>query len=488
MANEALLRFADVTFNYGVKKPILDEVNLSLRKGSKYTLMGQNGAGKSTIFSLILGEHEAISGTITTPPGVTIAIARQTMPKEVYELSIRDYLEQCITKGEKGKRVYDIDPKATKILEVVGLVLSIDVLIKDLSGGQGARLLLAGALIQSPDILLLDEPTNNLDKNGIAHLTQFLIDYKKTVLVISHDSEFLNAFTDGIFYLDIFTQKIEQYVGNYKKAVEEIKIRIEKERAKNAQLKTQIQEKKDKVNYFALKGGKMRKLASKLRDETEEDEDDMVDMRKEDKSIRPFKIIPQENLTGELVVIDSVEVMKDGKRVTRPLNLVLKKKSRILLSGPNGIGKSTLLERLAKGTEPGCRIKEDVVVSYYRQDFTHLDFNETPYQHLSKIFKRLDEHRVRSVASSFLITSDIINTPIGKLSEGQKALVAYARVVLEQPGLLIMDEPTNHINFRHIPIIAIALHEFEGAMILISHAHDFLKEINVDQEIKLEKI
>jgi ATP-binding cassette, subfamily F, member 3 len=487
MAGEALLRFADVTFNYGVKKPILDEVNFALRRGSKYTLMGQNGAGKSTIFGLILGEHEPISGSITTPPGTTIAIARQTMPREEAETSIRDYLEKCILGFKKGK-IYDIDPKAKKILEVVNLDLPLEKQIKDLSGGQTARLLLAGALIQNPDILLLDEPTNNLDKAGIKHLTEFLIDYKKTVLVISHDADFLNAFTDGIYYLDIFTQKIELYVGNYKKAVEEVKIRIEKERAKNAQLRKAIQEKKDKVNYFALKGGKMRKLASKLRDEIEEDEDDMVDMRKEDKTIRPFTIPVQEDVIGDIVVIDNVEIMKEGVRVTRPLNLTLKKRDRILLSGPNGIGKSTLLERLAKGTEPGCRIKDDIVVSYYRQDFTHLDFDETPFQHLSKIFKRLDEHKVRSTAASFLITSDVINTPIGNLSEGQKALVAYARIVLERPGLIIMDEPTNHINFRHLPIIAKALQDFEGAMILISHVGDFVRQIKVNQEIKLDKI
>ena len=232
----------------------------------------------------------------------------------------------------------------------------------------------------------------------------------------------------------------------------------------------------------------MRKLASKLRDEIEEDEDDLVDTRKEDKTIRPFTIPCQEEITGDIVVIDSVEIMKNGERVTRPLNLVLRKKNRVILSGPNGIGKSTLLEKLAKGSEEGCKIKDDIVVSYYRQDFTHLDFNETPYQHLSKIFKRLDEHRVRSVASSFLITSDIINTPIGNLSEGQKALVAYARIVLEQPGLLIMDEPTNHINFRHLPVIAKALHEYQGAMILISHVGEFVRQIKVDKEIKLEKI
>jgi ATP-binding cassette subfamily F protein 3 len=410
------------------------------------------------------------------------------MNRSEYEKTIREYLEDCLTRGDKTKKIYDIDPKAAEALEIVNLNLPLEKQIKDLSGGQQARLLLAGALIQNPDLLLLDEPTNNLDKSGIEHLTEFLREYKKTVLVISHDAEFLNEFTHGIFYLDIFTQKVEQYVGNYHKAVEEIKIRMEKERAKNAQLQKAIQEKKDKVNFFANKGGKMRKLASKLRDQIEEDEEDVVDVRKEDKTIRPFKIPAQEDIVGIFAKITDVEIMRDGKRVKRPLSLEIKRRTRVILSGPNGVGKSTLLEKLAKGLEEGCRIREDVVVSYYRQDFTHLDFEETPLQHLSKIFKRLDEDKVRSVASSFLITSDIINTPIGHLSEGQKALVAYARIVLERPGLLIMDEPTNHINFRHLPHIAKALEDYEGALILISHARDFVSQINAEIMIDLGKI
>lgn len=488
MSQDVVLRFSEVSFNYGHQKPILDAVDFSLRRGFKMTLMGQNGAGKSTLFKLITGEYEAYSGSLTKTPGAIVAIAPQTMARENHELTIVEYLERELKKATKQEKVYDIDPRAKKILDIVELHLPLTKQIKDLSGGQQARLLLAGALIQDPDILLLDEPTNNLDHKGIAHLTEFLKEYKKSVVVISHDAEFLNSFTHGVIYLDVFTHKIEQYMGNYHKVVEDIKIRIEKERAKNAQLKKEIQDKKDKVNYFALKGGKMRKLASKLRDEIEDDEDDMVDERKEDKTIRPFVIPTQDDLSGEIARISSVEIMKNGERVSRPLNLSIKKKTKVLLSGPNGVGKSTLLERLAKGTEPGISINEDVQVGYYRQDFTHLDFDETPLEHLSKIFKRFDEEKVRAVCSGFLITKDIINTKIGHLSEGQKALVAYARLVLERPGMIIMDEPTNHINFRHLPLIAKALHEYNGAMILVSHVPEFVKEIEVNETVDLGKI
>jgi len=132
-----------------------------------------------------------------------------------------------------------------------------------------ARLLLASALIQDPDLLLLDEPTNNLDKAGIEHLTKFIKEYEKTVMVISHDSDFLNAFTDGVLYLDVFTKKVEQYVGNYFDVVEQIAARVEKENRKNAQLEKEIQENKDKANFFANKGGQMRLVARRMRDKAE---------------------------------------------------------------------------------------------------------------------------------------------------------------------------------------------------------------------------
>ena len=154
-----------------------------------------------------------------------------------------------------------------------------DRLVKTFSGGQQARLLLASALIQDPDILLLDEPTNNLDKAGIEHLTQFLIDYKKTCLVISHDADFLNSFTHGVLYLDVHTRKVEQYVGDYKDVVEQISARIEKENMANARRAKEILANKEQANAFAMKGGQMRLVAKRMREKAEELEDEMVDVR-----------------------------------------------------------------------------------------------------------------------------------------------------------------------------------------------------------------
>jgi ATPase subunit of ABC transporter with duplicated ATPase domains len=222
--------------------------------------MGQNGAGKSTLFQMILGKLKPEQGDINIERGLTMAIGRQVIPRDEMTLTVREFFERAFP----GKKVYDIEPRIAKILDVVHLKAALDKPLKSFSGGQQARLLLAQALIQDPDLLLLDEPTNNLDKAGIAHLTQFLIDYPKTVIVISHDAEFLNSFTHGVLYLDVHTHKIEQYTGNYLAVVEEIKARLERERMKNVRLERDIQHRKDQANFFAQKGGHMRDVARKM--------------------------------------------------------------------------------------------------------------------------------------------------------------------------------------------------------------------------------
>ncbi|OIO30505.1 hypothetical protein AUJ77_02940 [Candidatus Nomurabacteria bacterium CG1_02_43_90] len=486
---EIIVRFENVSFEYGHNNPILEEVSFPVRRGAKLTLMGQNGAGKSTIFGMITGALKPTDGDLHIGRGVSVAISKQVIPRDQLELTVREFFEKCFP-----KKVYDIDPKIDAVLEVVNLKgheKLHDRVVKSFSGGQQARLLLASALIQDPDVLLLDEPTNNLDKAGVAHLTDFLKKYEKTCVVISHDAEFLNSFTEGVLYLNIHTRKIEQYVGNYFDVVKQITAQIEKENMKNAQLAKEIQANKDKANFFAMKGGQMRMVAKRMREKAEEMEEAKVDVRKEDKTIRSFTIPSQPELTGEILNISAFSVLKNHKPIEKTVKLSLKKKCHLLLAGPNGIGKSTLLEALATGKAKGTKIADGVRIGYYRQDFSTLDFNDTVYQSLARAIQsvdgKLDEERMRATAASFLITSDVIHTKIGSLSEGQKGLVAFAQLVLERPGLLILDEPTNHINFRHLPVIAKALDQYEGAMILVSHVTEFVKQIRIDEVLDMER-
>jgi ATP-binding cassette subfamily F protein 3 len=155
--------------------------------------------------------------------------------------------------------------------------------------------------------------------------------------------------------------------------------------------------------------------------------------------------------------------------------------------GPNGIGKSTLLESIAQKTSVGSEIGKGIVVGYYRQDFSNMNFDATVYEELASVMKNALEEELRSTAAGFLINADLIHTKIGHLSEGQKGLVAFARLVLLRPGLLILDEPTNHMNFRHLPVIAEALDAYEGAMVLVSHVPEFVSKIRIDEKLDLTK-
>jgi len=483
MAEEVVLRFDEVKFEYLHKKPILDGACFSLRRGSKVTLMGQNGAGKSTIFGLIMKELAPKSGRVSVAPGATIGTARQTLARADGGLTVEEYFSRNfeIVPGNIKSRI-------AKALNAVNFDIPLDRKVGELSGGQQARILLANSLLENPDILLLDEPTNNLDKAGIDHLIGFLLTYDKTVMVISHDADFLNCFTEGVIYLDNFSHQTEMYVGDYYSVVEEIGRRVEREQRENAQLEKQIKDRKEKVNFFAHKGGKMRKLAQKMKEETEELEENKVDVRREDKTIRSFSI-PAQDIVGEIVTLKKIKIIKNHEALVRDLDRSLRQKDRLLVIGPNGIGKSTLLRTLVAGKQEGQHILEGVKVGYYSQDFSTLNFQETVFNSLmNSLTDGLGELEMRSVAAGFLITGDLMGHKVGDLSEGQKGLLSFARLVLMQPGLLILDEPTNHINFRHLPVLAEAINDYAGTVIMISHMPEFVEKIRFTEELDLGKL
>jgi ATPase subunit of ABC transporter with duplicated ATPase domains len=485
MANDnVILRFSDVTFSYEYGKPLLEEASFSVRTGSRVTLMGQNGAGKSSLFMMITGEAKPTSGNVfRAPSDATIALARQVMPKDAQGLTVREYFATALPDAK-----YDLDKHIKNAFEIVNCAVPLDRKVGSLSGGQQARILLAHALIQKPDILLLDEPTNNLDQAGIEHLTGFLMTYEKTCIVISHDADFLNAFSDGVLYLDVFTHKVEQYTGNYYDVVEEIKNRIERENQQNARMQAQIQEKRAQAEVFAHKGGKLRGVAKRMREAAEEAEENIVSVRQEDKPIRAFKIPVQEfdpYFDGKVLQLKSVSAIRDHGTVKKEMDLVVRKNTHVLIAGPNGIGKSTLLEKIVAGAKETCVVAKEAVVGYYKQDFGNLNFSQTAFDALKEVMKEYDEHGLRSAAAGFLLDGKLLAKEIQELSEGQKGLLSFCRLVLMRPGLLVLDEPTNHINFRHLPIVAKALDAYEGALIMVSHIPDFVSQIRIDETIDL---
>jgi ATP-binding cassette subfamily F protein 3 len=454
-----VIRFDHVSFSYDEKKVILDEASFSVHKNSIITIIGQNGAGKSTIFKLLLGKLTPQEGKISLENGTTVGIAEQMPPVEKLDLTIADYFES--------------EPsEIRKIFASLDLNVPLERKVKELSGGQKARLLLAHALINNPDVLLLDEPTNNLDKNGVEFLTNFLINYKKTCIVISHDSDFLNFFTDGVINLDVHTRKIEQFVGNYYDVIAEIAAKLERDRRENARVEKSIKDRFLKINKLGGKSIAMSQLARRIREDIEEDREGIVATRREDKTIPDFTI-PCQEYVGYVI------------KIKEPIETELVKGSRLIIRGPNGVGKSTLLRALLAGS---CAdINPKIRIGYYSQDFSELDFKQTAYESLLSVSQTDKANEIYEMGARFLLNGEILNTKIESLSEGQKGLLCYARLCLQRPGLLILDEPTNHINFRHIPVIAKAINEFEGPVIFVSHLTDFVEKIKDIRELDLEK-
>lgn len=466
-ADNVVIRFDSVSFSYDEKRVILDDTNFSVRRNSIVTIIGQNGAGKSTIFKLLMGRAKPQHGKINLESGTRIGIAEQMVPPEKLELTLLDYFKTALPDKE-----YGIEGNIKKILDTVNLEAPLTKKVKELSGGQKARLLLAYALISDPDVLLLDEPTNNLDKVGIEHLTSFLMNYKKTCIVISHDSDFLNCFTDGVLNLDVHSHKVEQFVGNYYDVLEEIAAKLERDRMLNARLEKSIKDRFEKVNKLGGKSIAMNQLARRIREDIAEDREDMVEMRKEDKTIPEF-IIPNQGFVGYII------------KLKRPVVNELSKGSRLLVKGPNGIGKSTLLKAIM--AREAADINPQIRVGYYSQDFSELDFEQTAFDSLMEVSLIKKAEVIYSAAGRFMLTGEILRNKIGSLSEGQKGLLCYARFMVQEPGLLILDEPTNHINFRHIPVIAKAINKYEGPVILVSHLPEFVEQIKDLAELDLAK-
>lgn len=483
-AAETVLSFKEVSFEYVPNKLILNEANFNIREGAKVTIMGQNGSGKSTILKLMNGHLKAKKGSINIKGKYALSTAKQVISPEDREKTVYDFFLSQLHGNSSG-----IHSRIANVLQKVELEAPHDRLVKTFSGGQQARLLLASALILEPDIILLDEPTNNLDVKGIDLLRKIIKGLEQTCVVISHDEDFLNSFTDSVLYLDNFSKKVEYYDGDYNLVKKEISNRIAKEQQTNARLEREAQKKKETANMFANKGGNMRKQAKKLKLEAQDLEESTINVRKEDRSLAPFEIPVQDPSTGVGANILKVPYINlpCGKVLDFEHNpWVLEKGNHVRIIGPNGIGKTTFLESLVKRKAPGITLNNLANIGYYRQDFHNLDFDSTVIDTLHKASDgKHEEFEIRSLAARLLLRGDLMKQKVKTLSEGQKGLLSLACICLTEPALLIMDEPTNHINFRHLPIIAKALNEYEGALIIVTHDQEFASSLDITAEIDL---
>jgi len=501
-----MLTLSGITKSYGTRT-LFTAAALQVNGGDRIGLVGPNGAGKSTLFSLILGEEAADEGRVQLDRDATIGyLPQESEPvgdETVLEVALSitsDFLRvyRIIRAREQSASVeapssayehddvherynelngYFVEAKAKQILAGLGFRESdLERPARELSGGWVMRAHLARLLTQEPDLLMLDEPTNHLDLESLLWFQEYLKGYPGAILVISHDREFLDALVTAI--VEIRHQKLVRFTGDFKKYLRQ---RAEADALHLAAYKTQQKEiahLQAFVDRFKAKATKASQAQSKLRQiermdklEAPESDDKKVGFR-----------FPQPPRSGQKVIwLDQVHFAYGENKIYRGIDLEVQRGERIVLVGPNGAGKSTLLKLLAGKltSDQGERgLGHQVSVAYYSQyRIEMLKPGRTVLEEALDTEAKVTENAVRTLLGSFLFSGDSVFKRVEVLSGGEKSRLALVKLLLDPPNLLLMDEPTTHLDMSSIDALVAALTQFEGTLVFISHDVHFIKTL-----------
>lgn len=517
------MNIKNLTMSFGVQE-IFDDVNLQIKDNEKVGIIGMNGAGKSTFFKLIMGKLEPDNGRIILKPGTRIGFLPQVISDEIpsMEISVFDYLlegrpikklEQELSEAymeastetdEKKlkfimKRIgklqekleyYDVYSCENILLKIVtGMNIDSDLLdmqLCNLSGGQKSKIAFARLLYSNPEILLLDEPTNHLDIDTKEYIINYLRNYNGTILVISHDIDFLDQVTTQTLYVDKATHKMELYPGNYEKYM---KIRNERlktlERIHDKQEKEEEKLKKIIAKYI---GGneKKAKIAKDRQKKLARLEENKVVLEQKQK-VAHFKI--KINHPSGVVPV-KCENLKFGYNEEHILidNLTfdLGRGEKFLIVGENGIGKSTLLKLIVGQLKPllgEIVINDKTEIGYYAQEHELLNNDKIILENFEGT--GLSTKELRSFLGNFLFHGDDVYKKVSVLSPGERSRVALAKLALTGANLLILDEPTNHLDPQTQEMIAKTFKDYEGTMLVVSHNVEFVDNLGVERMLML---
>ena len=470
---------------------LLENVNWTIFARQRIGMIGSNGSGKSTLFSLLLGDFQADSGDIDKPRQLKIAHVSQETPS--VSQSALDFaldgddelrlLEAQIRQAEiddDGMRIAELYEKLSMIdgytaparagQLLCGLGFSVEEQQKPVSafsGGWRVRLNLAKALMTRSDMLLLDEPTNHLDLDAILWLEQWLAKYQGTLVIISHDREFLDSTIDHIAKLT--HQNLKLYTGNYSS--------FETQRASELLLQQSAYEKQQKqlahmhdfVERFRYKASKARQAQSRLK---AIERLELVSAVQSESQFH-FAIPSPDNCPNPLMSLNHVDVGYGDNTIINNLNFSITPKDRIAILGPNGAGKSSLIKVLAQemaALQGECVVAAGLKIGYFAQhQIEQLDLKESPLVHMRRIAPNKAELELRKFLGSYGFSGDRVLEAVGNFSGGEKSRLALALLVWCKPNLLLLDEPTNHLDLEMRNALSLALTEYDGAMILISH-------------------
>ncbi|MBE2216296.1 MAG: ABC-F family ATP-binding cassette domain-containing protein, partial [Opitutaceae bacterium] len=469
-------------------RTLFSGVSLFVARTDRFGLVGANGVGKSTLFNLILGEETPDEGTITWERGADFGF----LPQESAPVGNETVLE-IATSGKKlaptGDDDHDLDhidwtlePRAKQILAGLGFREGDhDKQAKTFSGGWVMRAHLARLLVSEPALLLLDEPTNHLDLEALLWFQDYLTKYPGGLVVISHDRAFLNALCNGI--LELRGGELHKYTGNYDDYLREKDARHEQQLARYKNQQREIAHLQKFVDRFGAKAS----LASRAKSKEKQIErlmEEAVEAPVEDLKRVHFRF-PQPPRSGlKVITLDHVQQAYGDHVVYRDLNFLAERGQRTVLVGPNGAGKSTLLKILA-GVVPiqgGTRtLGSNVTVGYFAQNRTeNLNTKASVLDNVMELrtqANQLSEQQARTILGAFLFRKDDVFKPVSVLSGGEKSRLALARLLVDPPNLLLMDEPTTHLDISSIDALIHALGQYEGTLLFISHDVYFIRQL-----------
>ncbi|MFV0449713.1 MAG: ABC transporter ATP-binding protein [Vibrio sp.] len=496
-----MIIFSDIQLLRG-GKPLLDQASATINPGDKVGLVGKNGCGKSTLFALLKDELSIDAGSFSKPAQWELAwVAQETLALERSALEYvidgdREYrdLERQLTEAEhadNGTLVaelhgkietiggYSIRARASELLD--GLGFSQEQMswnLTQFSGGWRMRLNLAQALICRSDLLLLDEPTNHLDLDAVMWLERWLQSYPGTLILISHDRDFLDPIISRIIHIE--NQKLNEYTGNYSSFENQRAQKMMQQQAMYQKQQKQMSHMQSYIDRFRYKASKARQAQSRIKA-----------LEKMEKVLpaqfdNPFSFEFREPsaLPNPILMMDDVSAGYGDKLILEKIRLNLVPGSRIGLLGRNGAGKSTLIKLLSNELAPqggDLTYSQGVKIGYFAQhQLETLHPQETPLQHMMQIAPEKNELELRNYLGSFGFNGDKALEKIGPFSGGEKARLVLALIVWQKPNLLLLDEPTNHLDLDMRQALTLALQSFEGAMVIVSHDRYLLRATTDD--------
>jgi ATPase subunit of ABC transporter with duplicated ATPase domains len=506
-----MIAFSDVSKQYG-RQILFVDASFQLNPGEKVGLVGPNGSGKTTLFRMITGEEQPDDGEVSVPKRMTIGYFRQ----DVSEMSGRSVLDEAIAgsgrlgalhheleglehalgdpgKADEMERVlarfgevqeeyehlggYALESRTREILHGLGFEDDrIDGDVGDLSGGWKMRVAMARVLLGEPDVLLMDEPTNHLDIESIIWLESFLKSRTGSLLMTSHDRDFMNRIVTKIAEID--GGEITTYSGNYDFYERERAIREANREAAYARQQAMLAKEQRFIDRFAAHAAKAAQVQSRVK---ALEKIEKIELPKKRKVVKcEFRPPPR---SGDLVATLEDVTKAYGKRTIHDhLNLVIRRGERWSVMGKNGAGKSTLLKMIAGAVEPDSgevKLGASLKMGYFAQQALDLlDPDLTVEEQLRKDFPHESIGVLRNLAGAFQFSGDEIDKKIRSLSGGEKTRLVIARMLLDPPNFLVLDEPTNHLDLATKEMLLESLADFDGTMVFVSHDREFLRGLS----------